>query len=72
VLSISATPSSSTVPMRRRRRQAFQRMHPDGERRCDRSTAGRIGTKVIVLPDRPLGTARLVEGRQPIADRAPE
>ena len=30
-----------------------------------------IGTKVIVLPDRPLGTTRLVEGRQPIADRAP-
>ena len=30
-----------------------------------------IGTKVIVLPDRPLGTTRLVEGRQAIADRAP-
>jgi hypothetical protein len=30
-----------------------------------------IGTKVIVLPDRPLGTTRLVEDRQPIADRAP-
>ena len=30
-----------------------------------------IGTKVIVLPDRPLATTRVVEDRQPIADRAP-